>query len=135
MVDEIANNVQPVVPATEDMAGAGYVNVYDDTPPAAKGMIAKAFGEKEPGELKKLCKSFFTFLHQGQPNLLQLSNDLSLYTALVPLPGSYKCRLVYGFGLGTSPLGCTSPIDNQILALYQEGDKEIGPPSPSCYHQ
>ena len=31
---------------------------------------------------------FFTFLHQGQPNLLQLSNDLSLYTALVPLPDS-----------------------------------------------
>lgn len=128
MVDENANNVQPVVQAPKDTAGAGYVNVYDDTLPAAKGMIAKTFGDKDPGELKTLCKAFYTFLQQGQPNLLQLSNDLSLYTALVPLPASYKCRLVYGFGLGTSPLGGTSPIDNQILALYQEGDKEIGPP-------
>ena len=37
--------------------------------------------------------------------------------------------MLYGFGIGTSAIGTTSPIDGNLLAMYGESDPQLGPPS------
>lgn len=112
-----------------DVAPADYTDtIYDGNLPAALGTIAKKFATQDPGELKSMCKAFYTFLKDPHPDLNQLNHDTRLYTAFVPLPASMSCRLCYGFNIGANPIGRTSPLNNQLLALYHEGSKALGPP-------
>ena len=42
-------------------------------------------------------------------------------------------RVVYGFGIGTNPIGATaSPTDGKLLMLHGKGNADIGPPPPLC---
>ena len=136
MVDEDNNDANAGnegIPAT-DTPDNNYTNVYyDGNLPAATGMIAQTFGDEDPGILRDLCRTFYNFIKEPSPNLHQLSNDHNLYTAIIPLPSSLQCRLIYGFGIGTSPIGKTSIMDAKVLALYQEGSKDIGPPLPLMF--
>ena len=93
------NNI--IVP---DVAPAEYTDtIYDGNLPAALGTIAKKFATTDPGDLKSMCKAFYTFLKEPEPDLHQLNHDARLYTAFVPLPASLSCRLCYGFNTSESP--------------------------------
>ena len=137
MVDANNNadiNARKVENPAEDTPNENYTNAYfDGHLPGAIGTIAKTFRDKEPGPLKELCTNFYNFLKEPSPNLHQLSNDNNFYTALILLTLSLQCRLLYGFGIGSSPIGCTSNMDGQLLALYQEGNRELGPPLPIMF--
>ena len=113
-----------------DRVGDTYNKVYGDMLPAPKGTMAKRFAKAGPSQLRALTKAFYDFLNEATPNLNILNTDNNLYAALVALPQSAQMRLVYGFGLGTSPIGKSSTLDGCILVLTKEADATLGPPLP-----
>ena len=51
----------------------------------------------------------------------------TLFTALLPVPGTHQVKVVYKMGIITARIGQTSPIANKILTLYGEGGPNIVP--------
>ena len=64
---------------------------------------------------------FFTFVQNPVRSLATFKADTRFQTAVVNLPNSNLCRVLYGFDFGVSGIGETSAIDGKVLALSDEG--------------
>jgi hypothetical protein len=103
--------------------------IYDGNLPAAIGPVATVLQDATNASHTERATTFYNFLLNPDNNLLDLNGDNTTLTALIYIPNTKMVRLLYGFGIGTSGIGQTSPVDNNILAMYGESDPQLGPPS------
>jgi hypothetical protein len=103
--------------------------IYDGNLPAAVGPVALLLQETPNATHTERATTFYEFLLNQDTQLIDLNGDTTALTALIYIPNTKMVRLLYGFGIGTSGIGQTSPIDGNILSMYGESDPQLGPPS------
>ena len=103
--------------------------IYDGTLPAAIGPVATLLQEETNASHIERATTFYNFLANPDNQLIELNGDNTPLTALIYIPNTKMVRLLYGFGIGTSGIGQTSPVDGNILSMYGESDLQLGPPS------
>jgi hypothetical protein len=114
----------------DDGGGIGYNPIiYDGNLPAAVGPVATLLQEQTNASHLERATTFYDFLLNQENHLLDLNGDTTPLTAIIYIPNTKMVRLLYGFGIGTSGIGQTSPVDGNILSMYGESDPQLGPPS------
>lgn len=103
--------------------------IYDGALPAAVGPVATLLGTTTNAEHRERAITFYDFLANEDTHLVELNGDNTPLTGLIYIPNTKMVRVLYGFGVGTSGIGTTSPIDGNLLAMYGENDPQLGPPS------
>jgi hypothetical protein len=104
--------------------------IYSGTLPGPVGNIATVIHSVPIDQQKQQFLDFYTFLSDDTSVLLQLNADKAYRVCLVGLPASSKVRIVHCMGLGSSAIGMTSPVDNNLLLLTGDGGIDIGTPIP-----
>ena len=113
----------------DDLANVYNPVIYDGTLPAAVGPVATLLGTTTNASHRDRAVTFYDFLINNENHLIELNGDNTPLTAIIYIPNTKMVRVLYGFGLGTSGIGQTSPIDGNLLAMYGESDPQLGPPS------
>ena len=91
--------------------------------------LAETSKDKQPA----LANEIYAFLQSESPVLARLDKGTACYIGVVSVPKTKKVRVVYGFGLGATPIGrSVSPTDGKLLVLQGDGNAELGPPVPMC---
>ena len=99
--------------------------------PAPTGDVSKSLQLVPVGDQRKQAEEFFDFLGTSNPTLSRLNEGTKCYVALVSVPKTSLVKIVYGMGVGSSPIGSmASPVDGKLLFLQGEGNLELGPPQP-----
>ena len=113
----------------EDGAEAYNPIIYDGNLPAAIGPVATLLQEATNASHTERATTFYNFLTNPDNHLIDLNGDNTPLTAIIYIPNTKMVRLLYGFGIGTSGIGQTSPVDGNLLSMYGESDPQLGPPS------
>ncbi len=100
---------------------------------APTGDVSKLFQIVPVADQRKQAEEIFDFLEKPNPTLSRLNEGNTCYVALVNIPKTSLVKIVYGMGVGSSPVGAISSlVDGKLLFLQGEGNLEIGPPQPLC---
>ena len=101
--------------------------------PEASGSVPTALAEISKETQRALANEIYAFLQSESPVLARLNEGTACYIGVVSVPKTKKVRVVYGFGLGATPIGrSVSPTDGKLLVLQGDGNAELGPPVPMC---
>ena len=106
--------------------------VWNNHLPAAQGNVPAEFHKETMDEQRENTNSFFTFITLPNINPAALNEaDNPLVTFLIQIPKSAKVRVAYLPGFGSGGFGnATRDLDGKILALTQDGGKDLGTPHP-----
>ena len=101
--------------------------------PAATADVAKIPHDTSLENQRKNALAFFTFLTSPTPSFIRLNEGNQFQVALVSVPRTKFVKVVYGVGVGSSPIGSTpTPVEGKLLLLQRDGNAEFGPPQPLC---
>ena len=99
--------------------------------PGPTGDVPKLLDTTSKEDQRKQADGLFDFLTSVDPALARLNEGNDIFVALVNVPKTSLVKVVYGLGLGSSPIGpSVSAIDGKLLMLHGDGNKDIGPPQP-----
>ena len=108
-----------------------YENLFfEDTLPGADTNIGNIIANTPIEDQRTQCIDFYNFLTDENHQLSQLNLDTIPRIAIIGMPGSSLIKVVYGAGIGVSPIGQHTPIDDRLLLLHGDGGPEIGTPQP-----
>ena len=91
------------------------------------GVISTSMSKIASSKKHKNARDILNFLNTQGSYIRYINRSLTLFKALLLVPGTQQVNFFYGMVLGTSSIGQTSTIANKILALYGEGGLTIGP--------
>ena len=100
---------------------------YAGTLPEPGKTLAQAMDDFSPVEQRKNAEEIYNFLTTQGNDLRDLSEEYTLFTALLSAPSTHQVKVVYGMGVVTARIGKTSPIAGKILMIYGEGGPHIVP--------
>eukprot|EP00587_Corethron_hystrix_P013140 CAMPEP_0113324386 /NCGR_PEP_ID=MMETSP0010_2-20120614/17002_1 /TAXON_ID=216773 ORGANISM="Corethron hystrix, Strain 308" /NCGR_SAMPLE_ID=MMETSP0010_2 /ASSEMBLY_ACC=CAM_ASM_000155 /LENGTH=197 /DNA_ID=CAMNT_0000183731 /DNA_START=39 /DNA_END=631 /DNA_ORIENTATION=- /assembly_acc=CAM_ASM_000155 len=117
---------------TAALAAGTHVSILhlDTSAAGPTGDVSKAIKATLIPDQRTKAEEFFTFLTTPNPTLARLNEGNNIYMVLVNVPKTLLVKIVYGLGLGSSPIGTTASAINGKLLLHGNGNKEIGPPQP-----
>ena len=99
--------------------------------PGPTGDVPKLLDATSKDDQRKQADGLFAFLTSADPALARLNEGNDIFVALVNVPKTSLVKVVYGLGLGSSPIGSSvSAVDGKLLMLHGDGNKDIGPPQP-----
>jgi hypothetical protein len=109
-----------------------YENLFftNDTLPGVNTNIGNIINNTSIEDQCNQCIDFYTFLSDENHQLSQLNLDTITCVAIIGMPGSSLIKVVYGPGIGVSPIGQHTTIDKRLLLLHGDGGPDIGTPQP-----
>jgi hypothetical protein len=109
-----------------------FENIFfdEDTLPGADTNIGNIISTTSVEDQRTQCIDFYSFLTNENRQLSQLNLDTVARVAIIGMPGSPYIKVVYGSGIGVSPIGQTTAIDDKLLVLHGDGGPDIGTPQP-----
>eukprot|EP00957_Ditylum_brightwellii_P166141 12648864-Ditylum_brightwellii.AAC.1 len=115
--------------ATTGTAAAIHFNyIWDGHLPAANSKVAKEFKKNSICNAEALCSRVSRLPNNRHIVPLPTQcQDKSFGSSGKPA-NSNLVKVAHGFGIGTSGIGKTSPIDDKFLVLAGEGGSKIGDP-------
>lgn len=134
------NQVQPATPTATPGRAGGTTAATVHVPvlhtaasfPAPTAEVAKVLNGSSMEEQRTTANAFFDFLTEQAPSLLRLNEGDQIHVALLNIPKTQLVKVVYCTGMGSSPIGTSTPTDGKLLVLQGDGDQECGPPQPLC---
>ena len=101
--------------------------------PVPTGDVPKVVHNVSWEDQRAQAEEIFKFLIAPSPALSRLNEGSTCYVAVVSVPRTSLVKVVYGIGVGSSPIGAmASPVDGKLLLLQGDGNLDIGPPQPIC---
>ena len=104
--------------------------LYDGTLPGSDSAVATQLNVVDIAQHRQNSIDLYQFLVNEGREMLQINMDDTPRTCLIGLPNSAKVRVIHCIGVGVSPIGAISLIDNQVLCLSGDGGQDIGAPIP-----
>ena len=104
--------------------------LYDGTLPGSDSAVATQLNVVDIAQHRQNSIDLYQFLVNEGREMLQINMDDTPRTCLIGLPNSSKVRVIHCIGVGVSPIGAISLIDNQVLCLSGDGGQDIGAPIP-----
>ena len=104
--------------------------LYDGTLPGPDSAVATQLNLVDIAQHRQNAIDLYQFLVDEDKELLQLNVDETPRTCLIGLPSSSQVRLIHCIGMGVSPIGAISTLDNKLLCLTGDGGPDIGAPTP-----
>ena len=98
------------------------------TLPSPTDKLAKELKNTPIDEQRRLAAQLQSSLPQDSPHLTQLNDDKNKpAVGIINIPKSSTIRFLHSFGVGTNPIGVSSPISGNILSLAGNGSSDNPP--------
>ena len=96
--------------------------------PAPKANLTKELDKTPIYEQSCLVAQLHAFLLQDSPDITQLNfSKIKAVLRIINIPKSSMIRVLHFFGVGTNPIGGSSPIAGKILSLVDDGSSANPP--------
>ena len=90
--------------------------------------LAKDIQKTLLGDQNRLSAQIHTFLLQDSLDIIKINNsDKNPVVGIINIPKSSTIRVLHYFGVGTNPIGGSSPISGNIIFLVGNGSSENPP--------
>ena len=90
--------------------------------PAPNSNLAKELHNTPTHNQLRLASQIHAFLLQDSPDLTQLDDaENKPIVEIINIPKSSTIRVLHSFGVGTNPIGGSSPISGKIISLVVDG--------------